>query len=152
MRLWRIAQRKFALDRACAGAALYRGRWNPVGLPALYCAGSISLCALEKFVHLGSPPLPPLVLVAVDIPDAAGVFSPLPADLPPGWDDLPTSTAAQLLGRDWLTRRETLAMRIPSVLLPEESNLVVNPLHPDYLQISMTVVRPFTFDGRMFKP
>jgi RES domain-containing protein len=151
MRVWRIAQRKYALDRLCAGAALYGGRWNPVGLPALYCGASIAICALEKFVHVGQAPLPPLMLVAVDIPDRSGVFTPAANALPPGWDELPTSASAQALGREWLERGETLAMRVPSAILPEENNVILNPRHPEFAQVALSVVRPFSFDQRMFK-
>lgn len=151
MRLWRISHRNFALDRSCAGAAMYGGRWNPIGSPALYCGTSIALCALEKFVHVGQAPLPPLVLVAVDLPDDAATFAPVPAALPPGWDAMPTSASAQALGRAWLDEGNALALRVPSAILPEESNVIVNPRHPDYARVEMTVIRPFAFDGRMFK-
>lgn len=151
MRLWRISQRKYALDRLCAGSALYGGRWNPVGFPALYCGASIAICALEKFVHVGQAPLPPLVLVAIDLPDHITVFSPDMSELPSGWDELPTSTTAQTLGREWLERAKDLAMRVPSAILPEESNVIVNPHHPEFEHVRMTVVRPFSFDQRMFK-
>lgn len=151
MRLWRIAQSKYALDRLCAGSALYGGRWNPVGMPALYCGASIAICALEKFVHVGQAPLPPLVLVAVDLPDDCRILTPSTSELPAGWDELPTSTSAQSLGRAWLDRAEMLAMRVPSVVLPEESNVIINPQHSDYVCVQLTVVRPFTFDGRMYK-
>jgi RES domain-containing protein len=151
MRLWRIAQRKYALDRLCAGSALYGGRWNPVGLPALYCGASIAICALEKFVHVGQAPLPPLVLVAVDIPDESDIFAPSVDELPPGWDMLPTSVAAQNLGRQWLERGTALAMRVPSAVLPEETNVILNPHHPQFLDVNLAIVRPFSFDQRMFK-
>lgn len=150
MRIWRIAQRKYTLDRLCAGSALYGGRWNPVGLPALSCGASIAICALEKFVHVGSAPLPPLVLVAVDIPDHSSVFSPAVNELPPGWDELPTSVSAQSLGREWLERGDALAMCIPSAVL-EESNVILNPRHPDFQHVDLAIVRPFSFDQRMFK-
>jgi RES domain-containing protein len=151
MKLWRIAQRKYALDRLCAGSALYGGRWNPVGLPAFYCGASIAICALEKFVHVGQAPLPPLVLVAVDIPDESEFFAPAVDQLPPGWDTLPTSAVAQDLGRKWLERGTALAMHVPSAVLPEENNVILNPRHPQFLDVELTVVRPFSFDQRMFK-
>jgi RES domain-containing protein len=149
--LWRIAQRKYALDRLCAGSALYGGRWNPVGMPALYCGASIAICALEKFVHGAQVPLPPMVLVAVDLPDDCAIFRLTANELPDGWDELPTCTSAQNLGRAWLERGETLAMSVPSVVLPEESNVIVNPRHLDYVHMQLTEVRPFTFDRRMYK-
>lgn len=151
MRLWRISQSKFALDRACAGSALYGGRWNPVGLPALYCGSSVALCALEKFVHVSSAPMPPLVLVGVDLPDIASIYKPKASELPKGWDDLPTSSSAQAFGRAWLEKGEHLAMWVPSVLLPEEYNVIINPLHPEYGHVQFAIVRPFSFDERMFK-
>ena len=95
MRLWRIAHRRYALDKNCAGAAMYGGRWNPIGLPALYCGGSIAITSLEKLVHLGTTPCPPLMLVAVDLPEESAVFEPDFDTLPDGWATLPTSTTAQ---------------------------------------------------------
>lgn len=151
MRLWRIAQRKAALDTSCAGAALHGGRWNPVGMPAMYCGTTVAICSLEKFVHVGAGPLPPLVLVAVDIPDGAALYEPAAAALPAGWDALPVSKAAQVFGGAWLTTGRELGMKVPSAIVPEESNVVLNPRHPDYPRIAVTVLRPFTFDDRMFK-
>lgn len=151
MRLWRIGQRRYALDRLCAGAAQYGGRWNPVGMPAMYCGTTIALCSLEKFVHLGVGPLPPLVLVAVDIPDDTAAWQPDPAALPPGWDALPMSTAAQAFGGKWLAGNTALAMRVPSAIVPEECNLVLNPRHPAFAQVALAIVRPFSFDARMFR-
>lgn len=81
-------------------SALYGGRWNPVGLPALYRSASFAISALEKFVHIGSALLPPLVLVVVDIAEHSQIFSPAVSKLPFGWDELPTSVSAQSLGRN----------------------------------------------------
>jgi RES domain-containing protein len=149
--LWRITQRKYALDKSCAGAAQYGGRWNPIGAPALYCGTSIAITALEKLVHVGSAPVPPLVLVAVDIPDDASIYEPGLVELPAGWDALPTSASAQAFGGAWLTRNQELALKIPSAILPEETNTVINPRHPDYPAVKLTVVRPFVFDRRIRK-
>ncbi|KQQ36292.1 hypothetical protein ASF61_08945 [Duganella sp. Leaf126] len=151
MKLWRIAHRDHALDKVCAGAALYGGRWNPIGVPALYCGGSIAITSLEKLVHLGTAPSPPLMLVAVDLPDACAVFEPDPADFPAGWDALPVSTGAQAFGGAWLRRGDTLAMKVPSVIVPEEANFVINPRHPEYPQVQLTAVRPFAFGRRLLK-
>ncbi|MDL2354482.1 MAG: RES family NAD+ phosphorylase [Pseudomonadota bacterium] len=151
MRLWRIAQPKYALDKLCAGTARYGGRWNPVGIPALYCGSSISLCSLEKFVNIGATPFPPLVLVAVDIPDDSALYSPTVAELPIGWNTMPTSAAAQKFGGAWLSRASELGMIVPSAIVPEETNMVINTRHPGYMDVALTLVRSFTFDGRMFK-
>lgn len=151
MRLWRIAQQKYALDKSCAGTVQFGGRWNPVGLPALYASTSISLCSLEKFIHIGLGALPTLVLVAIDIPDTVPVYVPGSAALPANWDALPVSAAAQAFGGGWLARATELAMRVPSVIVPEEDNVVVNPQHHAYGRVVLSIARPFNFDKRMFK-
>jgi RES domain-containing protein len=150
VRLWRISQRKFALDKSCAGAAQFGGRWNPIGAPALYCGSSIALCSLEKFVHIGSAPLPPLVLVAIDIPDDSMLDKPAIGDLPAGWVTMPTSAAAQKFGGTWLAEGRKLGLVVPSAIVPEETNVVLNPQHPDYADVRLSIVRPFSFDDRMF--
>lgn len=135
MRVWRITSKKYALDRLSAGAALYGGRWNPVGLPALDCGASIAISALEK--------------LAVDIPDAAAIYEPKEDTLPVDWQRIPMSRSAQNFGGIWLRRKDTLAMKVPSVIVPEEANIVINPAHQDYSQVQLLVVRPFTFDFRL---
>ncbi|WP_338764172.1 RES family NAD+ phosphorylase [Massilia sp. METH4] len=151
MRLWRIVQRRHALDKLCLGAAQFGGRWNPVGMPALYCGTSVALCSLEKFVHVGAGPLPPMVLAAVDIPDDTVLHEPAVAALPAGWDALPTSKAAQSFGGAWLARGAELGMKVPSAIVPEETNVILNPRHPAYGAVALSIVRPFMFDDRMFK-
>ncbi|MDB5962733.1 MAG: hypothetical protein JWP59_4027 [Massilia sp.] len=151
MRLWRIAQQKYALDKLCTGTALYGGRWNPPGMPALYCGASIAVCALEKFVHVGSGVLPDQMLVAVDLPDDCSVYMPDVDMLPRGWDALPTSLAAQVFGGSWLGAASQLAMKVPSAIVHEEFNMVINPAHPAYGRVLLSEVRPFTFDRRLYK-
>ncbi len=152
MRLWRITTRQWALDTLCDGARQYGGRWNPVGYPALYAGASIELCALEKFVHLADVPHPPLVLVAVDLPaDEVVQARPPLAALPPDWADLPAPASTQEYGRRWLDAGSALAMRLPSAIIPESDNVLINPRHAAYGRIRLSVVRAFSFDARMFK-
>ena len=152
MRLWRITTRQWALDTLCDGARQFGGRWNPVGTPALYAGTSIELCALEKFVHLAGATHPPLVLVAVDLPDDEVVQSRPPlAALPPDWADLPAPASTQEYGRVWLAAGSALALLIPSAIIPESNNVLINPRHPAYGRIKLSIVRAFSFDARMFK-
>jgi RES domain-containing protein len=150
LRLWRITTRKWALDRLCDGARLYGGRWNPSGYPVMVAGSTIEICALEKFVHLAGAGHPPLVLVAIDVPDAP-ITQPALADLPEGWADLPASGEAQEFGRRWLQSNNDLVMLVPSAIIPESSNALINPAHPAYAKVQLAIVRDFTFDARMFK-
>ena len=152
MRLWRITTRNWALDTLCDGARLYGGRWNPVGYPVMYAGGTIEICALEKFVHLAGVTHPPLVLVAIDLPDDETLYKrPQLSELPRDWADRPAPASAQEYGRKWLASGSELAMFVPSAVIPEATNAVINPRHPAYRELSLAIVRDFSFDARMFK-
>ncbi|MEB0135747.1 RES family NAD+ phosphorylase [Actimicrobium sp. CCC2.4] len=150
MKLWRIATAQWALDRRCDGTRLYGGRWTPIGFPALYAGTTIELCALEKFVHLSGTVVPPMVLVALDVPEhAAPVFQPAVADLPDDWAALPAPASTQEIGKRWLASPDAFMMLVPSAVIPEALNAVINPAHPAFAQITLDVVREFRFGARM---
>lgn len=131
----------FGLDRLLYGSSLgarLRAVSDDPGAADLIGMSTARTCAMA------------MGLVGVTVAIGATFFS-VSSFLPAGWDELPTSASAQALGRTWLERGEALAMRVPSVILPEEHNVIVNPLHPDYAKVELTVVRPFTFDQRMYK-
>jgi RES domain-containing protein len=152
LRLWRITTRKWALDKLCDGARLYGGRWNPSGYPAMYAGSTIAICALEKFVHLAGALHPPMVLVAIDLPDDDALrIEPSLSHLPQDWADLPAPGSTQEFGRQWLQSNKELIMLVPSAIIPESINAVINPAHPDYTNVRLSIVRDFTFDARMFK-
>jgi RES domain-containing protein len=152
LRLWRITTRKWALDKRCDGARLYGGRWNPPGYPVMYAGTTIEICALEKFVHLTGAAHPPLVLVAIEVPDDEGLcLRPDIADLPADWAQLPAPGSAQAFGRSWLEAAEQLLLLLPSAIIPESTNAMINPRHPAYEAVKLEVVRDFSFDARMMK-
>ena len=152
MRLWRITTRKWALDTLCDGARLYGGRWNPVAFPVMYAGTTIEICALEKFVHLAGSAHPPLVLVAIDVPDdPALIFRPQIKALPVDWADLPAPASTQEFGRRWIESGRGLMLVVPSAIIPESHNVVLNPRHPAFRDIRLEIAREFTFDARMFK-
>ena len=152
MRLWRITTRKWALDKRCDGARLYGGRWNPPGYPVMYAGATIEICALEKFVHLTGAAHPPLVLVAIDVPDDEGLWlRPGIGELPADWAQLPAPGSAQEFGRKWLDDAGQLLLLLPSAIIPESTNALINPRHPAYDDVKLDIVRDFSFDARMMK-
>lgn len=151
MRSWRIAIEEAALDRSCKGAQESGGHWHRPGVPALYAATTAELGVLEKFVHADEGEQN-LVLVAIDLPEDPSFGLDVPAHkLPPGWNALPSSEPAADFGTRFLQSASHLYMRVPSVIVHEGTNLVINPLHPAYERVRLEVVRPFSFDPRMFK-
>lgn len=151
MRTWRIAIEDAALDRSCKGARESGGHWHEPGLAALYTAATIELSVLEKFVHADEDD-PPLVLVTIDLPDDPALGLEVnPADLPDGWDDTQDGGSAASFGTRFLEEARHLYMRVPSVIIQEASNLVINPAHPAYDQVRLQIARSFRFDPRMFR-
>ena len=152
MRTWRIAIEKAALDRECKGARESGGHWHSEGQPALYAALTVELAVLEKFVHTEEIDEAPLVLVAVDLPDDPALgLDVAREDLPEGWDSLDDGGSAAAFGTAFLKRRDYLYMRVPSVIVGEGVNFVINPAHHAYEQVKLGVARTFRFDPRMFK-
>ena len=148
--LWRITRRPYALEKAGAGAREYGGRWNVRGVAVIYTARSIAVAALEKFVHLAGIVPPDLVLVRIDLPDGCSIEAPALADLPKDWDSVPPSPASMEFGTTWARENRSLALYVPSVQVPEEGNAILNPSHREFRAVTMTVVRAFQYDRRLF--
>lgn len=153
MKTWRISIEEAALDRTCTGAREKGGHWNEVGTPAMYAGATVELCALEKFVHIdGEEPDAKLVLVSIELPDDPMLCRSVGlTDLPERWDDLPVSDSARHFGTRFLQAGQHLFMCVPSVIIPEACNFVINPDHPAFGEVRLQIVRPFAFDPRMFK-
>jgi RES domain-containing protein len=153
MRAWRIATDTpgyTADDLTGAGAKLSGGRWNRPGNAVLYCAGNISLAVLETFIHLKAGGLPlNRYLVEFSIPDALWADAvDLPAP-PVGRDAIPTGKVSLDVGDAWLKAKRSALMIVPSVIVGEESNVLINPQHPDARRIAARKVRKWTYDPRL---
>ena len=148
--VWRLARRPYALDRSGTGARENGGRWNRPGTGVIYAGGTIAMAALERFVHLAGVIPPDLMLVRIELPDGHSVLSPSTADLPNDWNLLPPGVASMEFGTRWARENRSLVLYVPSVLVPEERNAVLNPDHPEFDGTRMTIEREFRFDPRMF--
>lgn len=150
MIVWRLTRAPFAaLDGE--GARLAGGRWTPKGFPAVYTAGSLSLALLEVIAHLEidleDDPLIPddYVALKIEIPDELLDLVQVVDELPPLSDRMAFAT----IGLDWLERGEHLLLKVPSVIVPVESNWIINPKHPAAGSIKTLEVAPFTIDQRL---
>ena len=154
MRAWRIVRAPH-LPAAFSGegARLFGGRWNPVGVPVVYCSGSLALAALEILVHAGRESLPrDYRAVPVDIPETMEIERIEPTALPKDWRAYPAPLRLQALGERWVRAARTAVLRVPSAVIPEESNLLLNPAHPDFAGLRIGDPRPFSFDLRLTRP
>lgn len=148
MHCYRIVTPRFA-DTALSGegARLYGGRWNPPGWRCVYTAGSRSLAALEMLVHLtGRSRGLAYRLLTIDVPDD---FVTEVTSLPDEWDATPPGGVSQSVGGDWLATGKTAALKVPSVIIPEESNFLLNPQAHGFPEIRVIGERDFQLDLRL---
>jgi RES domain-containing protein len=152
---WRIATdtpRYAADDLTGAGAKSTGGRWNSQGHAVLYCAATIALANLETVVHLVASGLPlNRYLVRVDIPDAVWAARQELTHLtaPVGWDALPPGGTSIGYGDAWLAGVASAVLCVPSIVVPEEQNILINPMHPDAKAIKATKLRRWQYDPRL---
>lgn len=149
MRVWRISRREYqALDGD--GARLFGGRWNFEGVPVVYTSSTLSLAALEYLVHVQIEDVPDdLVSIEIDVPDDAEVEQVALFDLPGDWNQVEDHPACTELGNGWSAEARSLALRVPSAIIPHEENVLLNPRHPDMARVSVAAVRDFAFDPRL---
>lgn len=153
---WRIATDTpdyLADDLAGTGAKISGGRWNRPGHPVVYCAETPSLACLETMVHLGTGSLPlNRYLVRIDIPASIwrGREIHAPGDLPVEWNNCPPGKASLDFGDKWLKESRTAILVVPSAIAPEDSVILLNPLHPKTISITATKLRKWLYDPRLF--
>lgn len=151
---WRIAVEASthpADDLSGTGAKLTGGRWNSKGKPIVYCAMNIALATLETAHALRAGALPyNRYLVRVDIPDPVWDARRVLAPLPGGWDAIPAGLTARRAGDDWLASNVSALLLVPSVIVPEEFNVLLNPGHTDAALITANTLRRWTYDPRLF--
>nr|WP_269106697.1 RES family NAD+ phosphorylase [Massilia sp. TS11] len=151
--MWRIGATtlKYAADdMSGAGAKNTGGRWNPAGIAVVYSSENIALAVLETLVTLRSGGLPlNRYLIRIDVPDdvwaARQVLTP-----PVGWDARPVGMSSVQAGQAWLISQASALLVVPSVIVPEESNVLINPLHPDARHVVATALRKWHYDPRYF--
>ena len=146
---WRITKQKHAKSAFTGeGARLYGGRWNSPGTAMIYTAQSQSLAVLEVLVHLDSPELlKKYVLFEVAV-DEAYVDALDPSKLPRNWTVDPAPSEVQTIGDDWAAGGTSAVLRVPSTLVPGESNFLLNPRHPDFRKLRIGKALLFLFDPR----
>lgn len=139
MRVVRLCRREHA-DLTGAGPKLLGGRWNSPGKPVVYTASCGALAALEYMVHMTKLPAN-MLLMRIEVPDTLAIEE---------IDSLPADPAVFCqLGDEWLDHNGTVALRVPSVLVPRQWNLLLNPAHALFPAVKIIDQAPFAFDSRL---
>jgi RES domain-containing protein len=147
---WRIVQERHSARAFTGeGARIYGGRWNSPGVAVVYTAQSRALAALEMLVHLDSPGLlSSYLLYQVDF-EEAWVTKLDAGSLPSDWRDDPPPASTQAIGDQWIRSNESPVLRVPSVLISEEVNFLLNPRHRQFERLRIGRPEAFAFDPRL---
>jgi RES domain-containing protein len=148
LQVYRIANPMYIYDKSGEGARLKGGRWNDAGTPVLYTASSVALAAWEVRVHLPNNIIPrddAFSLASLKVPDSSILNVNV---LRKNWriDDRYTKD----LGESWIADGRFLCMKVPSSIVSNEFNYLINPAHPLATFIMIEQVLPFIFDSRTF--
>ena len=150
IRVWRLSKVRYAGDLTGQGAARDGQRWNQPGQHAVYLGMTAEITVLEVLVHLNGVLSAPLVLCGYDVPDTPGLIKEAdPKALPDGWNAIPHGQASAAFGGDWLRDGLQLGLVLPSVVVPQARNLLLNPLHPAMPQVALVHQEPFRLDQRL---
>jgi RES domain-containing protein len=152
---WRIGMdtpNYTADDMEGVGAKITGGRWNRKGTVLVYTASTRALACLETVVHLSAGGLPlNRYLVRIEIPDDVWAKRQTLTEktAPVGWDALPTGKVSLDTGDQWLNGGTSCLLEVPSTIVPEELNVLINPTHPDAARIATTKVRKWLYANRI---
>ena len=149
---WRIVSANYK-DKAYAGdgARILGGRWNSKGVAVVYTAGSLALASIEMVVNLPTPKLLQKYIrisaqisldLVLDLPDV---------DLPEDWQSRPISPSTRAIGDRWVKEQRSAVLRVPSIVVPDEYNYLLNPTHPDFAKIKIGKPIAYYFDPRLTK-
>jgi len=150
MRAFRIVKKRHVLTAFSGdGALAYGGRWNFPGFPMVYAAQTRALAALESLAHFGGAERRMAFMTfEVEIPDKLAIQVHL-ADLPRDWRREEPTPSTQALGSEWQRSGRSAALVVPSVHVPQEYCVLLNPDHPDTDEIMVSYPEPFAFDTRL---
>lgn len=148
MVVFRICRAEFSTDLNASGLA---GRWNKDGQWVLYASSTRSLAALEQLVNRsGIIPNAPYCVMSIEVPDTPSAFSSiLTENLPSDWRPFSSYGRLQELGSNWYRKSEALLLKVPSVLIPQECNYLINTQFPDFSNhVRLLAVEEYTWDSR----
>ncbi len=150
MNLYRISHKNYANSLNSSGAA---NRWNLSNELVIYSSGTRSLATLELIVHRNSiKHLADYKLMIISVPDKDDCFTEIShAALPENWRSFSAYHLLQQLGSHWYRNGKSVILKVPSAVIPEEWNYIINTTHPKFQeQIVLLKNEPYFFDPRLF--
>jgi RES domain-containing protein len=151
LRLWRLTREPFQ-DLDGEGARQFGGRWNGAGVAVVYTSSTLALAVLELLVHVDPEEMPTdLVALCIEGPDSASQRGVSLEALPSDWNRILDHPACRTVGEDWVREGGHALLRVPSAIVPEEENVLLNPAHPEAAGFVVTARRAFALDPRLLR-
>jgi RES domain-containing protein len=148
MLIYRIASCQYINDLSGKGAALYGGRWNSKDIHMVYTAESAALALLETVVHIGKIPETGYCMITIQLP--SDKIQKMNAEALPGdWHKNPPPDSLKTIGDEFINSGIYIALQVPSVIMPEGHNFLLNPAHTDFKKVKITAQRMLTIDERL---
>jgi RES domain-containing protein len=149
---WRITRKKYVREAFSGeGAKQFAGRWNPIGYPVIYVAESLSLAILELIVHLENDS-DISSFAAIPVNFSRSIVQVLPeSQWPDNWFSLPISEPSQQVGKTWIEEMSSVVLQVPSSVVPQECNFLINPRHPKFSKIKIGTPQSLHIDQRISK-
>ncbi len=152
MEVYRIAKENNIYDLSGAGARRFGGRWNLEGTSVIYTSESRALASLEYLVHVPITLTPSgLKIAVVHVPDEIKPKEVSISELPYNWRDYPAPHGLAKLGSNWVKSKKTLLLRVPSALVLNEYNILINPAHENFKLIEVRSAEDFKYDNRLLE-
>jgi hypothetical protein len=152
MHIYRFGLKKFIGDLTGQGAKIYGGRWNSVGNAMLYSSYSPSLAMLEFACNAsGITKTIQTSLLTLKLDSKVKIEIINLNDLPANWQQVPSPDSLKVIGNNWLKSNKTLALKVPSAIMPLESNLLINPLNKDFFKLEIENFVDMNIDSRILK-
>lgn len=149
MLVYRIAKWKFIGDLTGTGARLFGGRWNREGLPVLYTSTHLSLAVLELLANNVRQLIDKEYgYIILEVPGDQISFLPIDK-LSEGWRMHPYTEETIVTGTEWLQGQSSLALGVPSAVLKQEQNVLINPVHPEFSEVRIVGKELLDLDGRV---
>lgn len=147
MFVYRIKVTKYANNLIASGRA---ARWNSNDVEVIYTSSSQALSCLENVVHRSKLGLSTnFSVMQIEIPSSIEIAEINVKDLPKNWDSFEQMHLSQKMGDNWIRECKKALLKIPSSIIHDEFNFLINPNHLDFKKIKLVVVKPFSFDDRI---
>lgn len=149
MRLYRLTTLEWARSLDGDGAKKWGGRWNSIGMPAIYAGLAVSTALLETLVHLDPDDFPEdFTLITYELPDDITKETIALESFPEDWRSSRSDPWFKRTGDQWLSAGKSLLLIAPSVIVPSEHNAIINPRHPEMDKLRIQSLDPFPLDPR----